>query len=94
MSPRLALGARPEGDATHVRAWAPDVESVVLRLRPGSGRERRVELERGDDGYRTALLPDARPGDRYDYLLDGRGPFPDPASRVQPESKHGKYGRG
>jgi maltooligosyltrehalose trehalohydrolase len=30
-----------------------------------------------------------RPGDRYGYLLDGAGPFPDPASRSQPEGVHG-----
>jgi maltooligosyltrehalose trehalohydrolase len=29
------------------------------------------------------------PGDRYRFLLDGRGPFPDPASRFQPDGVHG-----
>src|SRR5262249_29310787 len=29
------------------------------------------------------------PGDRYRYRVDGRGPFPDPASRFQPEGVHG-----
>ena len=31
----------------------------------------------------------ARAGDRYRYAIDGRGPFPDPASRYQPEGVHG-----
>src|SRR5690606_10799630 len=29
-----------------------------------------------------------RAGERYGFLPDGRGPFPDPASRFQPEGVH------
>lgn len=35
------------------------------------------------------LVPGVRAGDRYRYLLDGDGPYPDPASRFQPEGVHG-----
>jgi maltooligosyltrehalose trehalohydrolase len=34
-------------------------------------------------------FPEVGPGDRYRYLLDGRGPFPDPASRFQADGVHG-----
>ena len=37
----------------------------------------------------TGLIPGLAPGARYGYLVDGRGPFPDPASRYQPEGVHG-----
>ena len=34
------------------------------------------------------VVPDARPGDRYAYAVDGRDPLPDPASRFQPDGVH------
>ena len=37
----------------------------------------------------TAQSSDFQPSDRYGYRLDGVGPFPDPASRYQPEGVHG-----
>lgn len=39
-------------------------------------------------GYHAGVFP-AAAGARYRYLLDGRGPFADPASRSQPEGVHG-----
>ena len=47
-----------------------------------------VALGREQDGYHVGVA-DARPGTRYRFLLDGRGPFADPASRSQPEGVHG-----
>jgi maltooligosyltrehalose trehalohydrolase len=41
------------------------------------------------DGAFAVTLTDVKAGDRYAYLLDGEGPFPDPASRYQPEGVHG-----
>lgn len=41
------------------------------------------------DGYFTVRLPRVEPGTLYQYLVDGRGPFPDPASRYQPHGVHG-----
>jgi len=45
-------------------------------------------LEPASDGYHSRLI-DAGAGERYAYLLDGEGPFPDPASRFQPDGVHG-----
>ena len=41
------------------------------------------------DGYFVGDVKDVRAGDTYRFLLDGEGPFPDPASRYQPEGPHG-----
>lgn len=46
-------------------------------------------LRKGPDGTFSGSFLDARAGDRYRYRVDGRGPFPDPASRFQPEGVHG-----
>jgi maltooligosyltrehalose trehalohydrolase len=46
-------------------------------------------LERSPDGTFHGASADFRPGDLYGYRLDGQGPFPDPASRYQPEGVHG-----
>jgi maltooligosyltrehalose trehalohydrolase len=35
------------------------------------------------------VLDECGAGDRYHFLLDGQGPFADPASRAQPEGVHG-----
>jgi maltooligosyltrehalose trehalohydrolase len=44
---------------------------------------------RSDDGMFTGTFADVAAGDLYAYLLDGDGPFPDPASRFQPQGVHG-----
>jgi maltooligosyltrehalose trehalohydrolase len=46
-------------------------------------------MEKQPDGTFAGLVTAAAPGDRYRYRVDGRGPFPDPASRFQPEGVHG-----
>jgi maltooligosyltrehalose trehalohydrolase len=40
-------------------------------------------------GYFTADLAELSPGTCYQFYVDGRGPFPDPASRYQPHGVHG-----
>lgn len=47
-----------------------------------------VPLGREPDGYHV-VVAEAGPGSRYRFRLDGRGPFADPASRLQPEGVHG-----
>jgi maltooligosyltrehalose trehalohydrolase len=41
------------------------------------------------DGYFSVLAPQAAPGTRYRFRLDGGDALPDPASRWQPEGPHG-----
>ncbi len=48
-----------------------------------------LELSTAPDGFHELHDARGRAGDTYQYLLDGEGPFPDPASRHQPEGVHG-----
>jgi maltooligosyltrehalose trehalohydrolase len=77
------LGARPRADGTtEFRTWAPRAERVTVRL---AGEDHATEDE--GRGVRAVRLP-ARAGDRYELVLDGT-PWPDPASRHQPEGLRG-----
>ena len=78
-------GAHDIGDGrTHFSVWAPTAERVELELNGVVAGALGAE----HDGYHVGIFP-AGPGDRYRYLLDGRGPFPDPASRSQPDGVFG-----
>ena len=65
--------------------WAPALERVALRV---AGR--RHPIGRAGDGWWTALVEGARPGDRYVYVLPDGRTLPDPASRRQPDGVHGE----
>ncbi len=80
------LGARPEGQGVRFSVWAPEAHALEVVVERG-GRE--APLAKGPDGIFEALVPGVRAGDLYRYRVDGRGPFPDPASRFQPEGVHG-----
>jgi maltooligosyltrehalose trehalohydrolase len=61
-----------------------------VTLEDDAGRplaERRLDAEPG--ATFAAFVAGVRAGQRYRYRLDGEGPFPDPASRFQPEGVHG-----
>ena len=79
------LGAVPGSAGTRFRVWAPEVEGVELLLEGGGA----LRLERQEGGYHGALVKGVGAGSRYRYILDGRGPFPDPVSRYQPCGVHG-----
>jgi maltooligosyltrehalose trehalohydrolase len=66
--------------------WAPGVK-LVEWVCAESGRAVSLALE--EDGYHGGLIEGIVAGAKYRYRLDGRGPFPDPASRFQPEGPHG-----
>src|SRR5436189_290590 len=81
----LPIGAEPRDGGVHVRVWAPRarlVEAVV----DGAGD---VALEAEADGYHSGFIAGIGAGATYRFRLDGRGPYPDPASRFQPEGPHG-----
>lgn len=79
------LGATYHKDHVSFRVWSPDAQSVQLLL----GHAPPVALTRSPDGYFTADVPGIQPGAKYSFVVDGRGPLPDPASRYQPEGVHG-----
>jgi maltooligosyltrehalose trehalohydrolase len=69
------------------RVWAPDTSSIELVL-VRRGRERRIPLEVDIEGFAETTVDAAAAGDRYGFVVDGAGPFPDPCSRGQPEGVH------
>jgi maltooligosyltrehalose trehalohydrolase len=80
---RQPLGATPRGDGTvEFRVWALQPERVAVRVRGADH-----ELADAGHGVREAVV-EAAPGDDYWFVLDGE-PFPDPASRHQPEGLRG-----
>lgn len=78
-----------EGDTAHARVWAAGRQRVEVVL-DGTDGERRVALAPDANGCFHAVLPGARAGDHYRVSPDGEGPFPDPASRWQPDGVHGR----
>ncbi|MEX1021998.1 MAG: malto-oligosyltrehalose trehalohydrolase [Dehalococcoidia bacterium] len=81
---RPALGAWVEDGGVRFRVWAPAAISVALEV---DGRSVAMAGEGG--GYHAAFVEGVGAGARYRYRLDGAGPYPDPASRSQPEGVHG-----
>jgi maltooligosyltrehalose trehalohydrolase len=86
---RPSLGAWPEPGGVRFRVWAPERERVELVL---EGSEPAREFARDAAGYWGAFVPELPVGALYRYRLDGEGPFPDPASRFQPQGVHGPSG--
>ncbi len=70
------------------RVWAPRCSKVELKLffEPS---ETLVVMEKENQGYFRAEVPEVSPGTRYVFILDGHKECPDPASRFQPEGVHG-----
>jgi maltooligosyltrehalose trehalohydrolase len=85
---RPRLGAIAEQGHVTFRVWAPGHRQVELVLRPELPSAARQTLTETGDGMFVGTAGDAAQGDRYGFLLDGKGPFPDPASRFQPEGVH------
>jgi maltooligosyltrehalose trehalohydrolase len=83
---RLPIGAELLPDGTvHFRVWAPRRRRVAVALDGGPT----VELQPQPGGY-FAGNATAAAGARYRYRLDNDAtPFPDPASRFQPDGPHG-----
>ena len=86
----LPQGAEFVKGGVRFRVWAPEKMRVEVRIQPiGGGAVRTLALAREEGGYHAATDPQGRAGDRYQYVLDDAGPFPDPASRAQPDGVHG-----
>jgi maltooligosyltrehalose trehalohydrolase len=82
------LGAVPEEHGARFQVWAPLAQSIELVLEKPAFAPR-VFLRKNSDGTFSGFVPAVRAGDRYRFRVDGRGPFPDPASRYQPQGVHG-----
>jgi maltooligosyltrehalose trehalohydrolase len=62
--------------------WAPRARTLALIV---NGQH--LDLAPSKNGWWCSSR-DRRHGDRYGYLIDGEGPFPDPRSPAQPEGVH------
>ena len=88
---RLPVGAEtgPRG-GVHFRVWAPRWRRVEAVLEDANGRAlASLALTPEAGGYFSGSCPEARAGALYRYRLGGKGLFPDPASRFQPQGPHG-----
>lgn len=65
--------------------WAPFAESVDLILERSNKPE---SLDKDDKGYWSKEVENINPGDKYEFRLDQKGEFPDPASLSQPLGVH------
>jgi maltooligosyltrehalose trehalohydrolase len=83
------LGAYPDRGAVTFHVWAPMRRRIELVLRPDGANSERRALTPAANGVFTGTFADVSAGDLYAYLVDGEGPFPDPASRFQPHGVHG-----
>ncbi len=70
------------------RLWARPDAKIELVLEPGAS-SRSVPMPRQPNGMFEVRVEGAAAGARYWFRIDGRGPFPDPASRFQPLGVHG-----
>ena len=82
---RRAVGAEVAAGGVHFRVWAPSRQRVEVVI-----GDRRQPLEREAGGYFAGLVTGAGAGTLYRFLLDDDPqPYPDPASRFQPQGPHG-----
>jgi maltooligosyltrehalose trehalohydrolase len=86
------LGATWTRAGSEFRVWAPDAQSVEVRLVEPT--EKLIPMTRDRRGYWSAAAPEVAPGARYFYRLRKESPDapidrPDPASRHQPDGVHG-----
>ena len=77
----------PDSRGTTFRVQAPRADRVWLSLE--SPVERGLPMRREGTGEFVVRVNGIGAGARYRFLVDGAGPFPDPASRHQPDGVHG-----
>ena len=78
------MGAQLHEDGAAFRVWARNHKQASVRI-----KNREYPLQPEGDGYFVGDVKGVRAGDTYGFLLSGEGPFPDPASRYQPQGPHG-----
>lgn len=88
-SQHAGIGAVVAGRVTTFRVWAPASKQVTLVVEHTGGPADERPLAGQGDGMFRGHFDDLPAGTRYRYRLDGDGPFPDPASRFQPDGVHG-----
>jgi maltooligosyltrehalose trehalohydrolase len=88
MTRKYSHGAElADGGGVSFRVWAPNARRVELVV---DSERAPVAMHAVGGGFVEAHVASARAGARYGYLLDGDGPFPDPATRSQPDGVHAR----
>lgn len=77
----------PNGQVSYC-VWAPDVQLIQVEIRTLQ-RTHMLTMQRDIRGFHTGLDQLGKVGDAYSYRLEGKGIFPDPASRAQQVDVHG-----
>ena len=77
------------GGGVRFRLWAPNCRHVAVETADGLEPARSTPMAETGDGWHECLVPRARAGTRYRYILPDGMRVPDPASRFQPEDAHG-----
>jgi maltooligosyltrehalose trehalohydrolase len=85
MDYRSWIGPAKHKEGWRFSVWAPEAKTVELLL---PQRKVALPLKRSADDVFEGFVPELRPGTRYLYRLEGKGEFPDPASRFQPGGVH------
>ena len=79
----MPFGAETSKDGVRFALWAPSADRVDLSL-----GERRVAMPMVGQGWYKLVEPNAKPGDRYGFAIDGAADLvPDPASRFQDDDR-------
>eukprot|EP01117_Protostelium_nocturnum_P006731 TRINITY_DN2422_c0_g1_i1.p1 TRINITY_DN2422_c0_g1~~TRINITY_DN2422_c0_g1_i1.p1 ORF type:complete len:642 (-),score=245.14 TRINITY_DN2422_c0_g1_i1:67-1992(-) len=90
MAGRTTFGAFPTESGVEFSVWAPEAKTLQAVFFDKESKETgRKELQRDSEGIWKGTFKDASVGTRYKYMVGDQGPFPDPASRFQPEGVHG-----
>jgi len=77
------------GEGVRFRLWAPKCTHIAVETRDGREAARSVPMVPTGGGWYEILVPYARAGTRYQYILPDGMRVPDPASRFQPDDAHG-----
>jgi maltooligosyltrehalose trehalohydrolase len=71
----------------HFCVWVPDAQRVDVVIQDAV--EKTLAMTRASSGYFVLDTREVGVGGLYRYRIDGKGPWPDPCSRYQPEGPHG-----
>ncbi len=83
----MPYGCAPVADGMRFNLWAPAARTVALSLCNHQPVLLRA-MQALADGWFTIVAPEAHPGTRYCFEIDGKVRVPDPASRWNPAGVH------
>lgn len=83
-----SFGAWLERGGTSFRVWVPSARRLAVVV-DAAGFKAVHPLAHEGRGFFSAWVAGIGAGARYGFLIDDQGPYPDPASRFQPDGVHG-----